>query len=201
MTGPNSIIPEPWARWSNRTALLAAALLVITLLLHRLFAFPTSVALNMFAVSVAGAAIAIVMAVVAIARIWARGRAGAWSAAGGMIIGSLILLWPLSQLPAYRALPRINDITTDWIAPPRYAALVRGRNDGSNKATYPGEAVARLQIAAYPDIRPMVVDRSVDEIYDVVLETLRGRRGLGWKVVAEEPPTVKPAKAGVIEAT
>ncbi len=201
MTSPNSVIPEPLARWSSRIALFAAGLVVITLILHRLFSFPTPVALNLFVVAFGGAAIAILLAVGAIARIWRKGRSGAWAAAGGVIISGAVLLWPLAHLPTFRALPRINDITTDWVSPPRFTQLVRARGDGANRLTYAGEAVARQQIAAYPDIRPLVVDRSVEEIYDVVLETIRGRRGLGWKVMAEEPPMLRPAKPGIIEAT
>ncbi len=201
MNGPRTIIVEPIARWAGRSALAAVLLVIITLALHRLFSFPTAIALNMFAVAFAGAGFAIVLAILALIRIWFKGRAGAWKAAGGLIFGALILLWPLAQLPTLRSLPSINDITTDWASPPRFTQLSRNRGDGANKPNYAGEAVARQQIAAYPDIRPLAVDRSVEEVYEVVLALIRGRRGLGWKVAFEEPPTIRPAKPGLIEAT
>ena len=201
MIGSYTVIPEPSARWASRSALSAAGLVVITLILHRLFSFPTPVALNMFVVAFAGAGLAILLGVFAVARIWTKGRSGAWAAATGIIFGGLVLLWPLAHLSTFRSLPRINDITTDWVSPPRFVQLARARGDGANRLAYPGEAFARQQIAAYPDIRPLVVDRSVEEIYDVVLETMRGRRGMGWKVLAEDPPTLRPAKPGVIEAS
>jgi hypothetical protein len=201
MIGPNSIIAEPTARLANRAAMASVLLVLLTLFLHRLLSFPTAIALNMFVVAFCGAGLAIVLAIAAFLRIWFKGRSGAWKAASGLVFGSLVLLWPLAQFSTARSLPQINDITTDWGAPPRFTQATRSRGDGANRVAYPGDSFARLQAQAYPDIRPLVVDRSVEEVYEVVLTLVRGRRGLGWKVSLEEPPTIRPAKPGVIEAT
>jgi hypothetical protein len=47
----------------------------------------------------------------------------------------------------------------------------------------------------------LTIDRPADEVFDLVVNTIRGRRGLGWKVLVEEQPAARPAKAGLIEAT
>lgn len=201
MTGPNHALPEPLARIANRLALFSCGLVLVTLVLHRLFSFPTSVALNMLAVAAGGAALALSTALIAVVKIWITGRSGAWSAAGGIVFAGALLAIPLAAYPTFRALPRINDLTTDTQTPPRFIELAKARGSDANKAVYPGSAFAQAQIDAYPDVRPLVINRSAEEVYDLVLETMRGRRGLGWKVAAEEPPTMRPAKAGWIEAT
>src|SRR5262249_27293252 len=141
-------IVAPLGRWSSRIALFAASLMVIDVLLHRLTSFPTPVAINLFAVSAVGMVLACVTALLAFVQIWRRGYKGAGSAAIGMFLPSLALLWPLSYLPAYVNLPPINDVTTDVAQPPRFEELARQRNDGSNPIAYPAEQFAALQQSA-----------------------------------------------------
>jgi len=70
-------ISAPLARWSSRIAIFAASLVVIGLALHRLTSFPTPVAVNLFLVAFAGAALALLIGFVALAQIWHSGYAGA----------------------------------------------------------------------------------------------------------------------------
>ena len=98
------------------------------------------------------------------------------------------------------SLPRINDVSTDVVNVPRFGILARVRGEGANSAEYQ-RAFADKQQQAYPDLRTLVVDRSADEVFDLVARMISGRRGLGWKVLTEEPPTLKPLKPGWIQAT
>src|SRR5689334_23032873 len=138
-------ISAPLARWSSRIALFAASLVLIGLVLHRLTSFPTAVAMNLFVVAFAVAALGLLVGLVALAQIWRNGYAGAANAAIGVLVPLLMAGWPLAYLPAYRNLPQINDITTDFTAPPRFLALAKQRTDGANKAAYPGARFAELQ--------------------------------------------------------
>lgn len=178
-------------------ALFSATLIVAALAMHRLLGMPTPVALNVFKVAFAGAGLALVLAGVACIQIWWRGRGGAAAAMGGIVLGLAIFAWPALYLPALATLPEINDVTTDLRAPPRFVALAKSRAAGANSPAYPGEGFARQQAAAYPDLRPYMVDRSAEEAFELVAEAVRRLR---LRVVAEEPPHARSGQAGAIEA-
>ena len=94
-------ISAPLARWSSRIAIFSASLVVVGLLMHRLTSFPTPVALNLFVVAFAGAALALLLGLIALAQIWHNGYAGAGSAAIGILLPLLMGIWPLAYLRAY----------------------------------------------------------------------------------------------------
>jgi hypothetical protein len=190
-------ITGPLARWSSRLAIFSASLILVGVALHRLTSFPTQVALNLFFVGFVLAALAVLIGLAALLRIWRRGYGGAGSAAVGVLLPLLLFGWPLTFLPAYLNRPPLNDVTTDLAAPPRFATLAKQRT-GVNSPTYPAQRFAELQQKAYPDLRTFVMDRSVEETFELVEEAVRKLR---WKVAAVEPPTVRPAKAGILEAT
>lgn len=194
-------IREPMARWSARFSLFGAALIVASLVLHRLGQIATPTFLNLLGIAFLSATLGVAIGIYAFGSIWVRGRIGAWSVAIGLIFGVLVWLWPVALLSSYLTLPRINDLTTDTANPPQFAMLGKVRGPGSNRSTYPGAAYATEQQRAYPDLRTILVDRSAEETFVIVVDSVRGRRGLGWKVLVEEPPTAKPVKAGIIEAT
>ena len=191
-------IVAPLARWSSRIAVFAASLLVVGVVLHRLTSFPTHVAVNLFAVGAAGMGLAVLTGLIALLQIWRRGYAGAGKAAFGVVLPLLMLAWPLTFVPAFMNLPRINDVTTDVAAPPRFISLAKLRAAEANPVAYPGERFAEQQQKAYPDLRTFVLDRGVEEAYELVEEIVRK---LKWKVAASDPPTVKPLKGGQLEAT
>jgi Protein of unknown function (DUF1499) len=186
------------ARWSSRVALFSVSLLLVTLILHRFFALPTPLALNLFVVGLAGAGLAALIGLGAMVRIWFTGHAGAGSAALGVLVGAATLLGPAGYWVAHNHLPTINDVTTDPASPPAFVSLA-SRPPGANATAYPGQAYAELQAQAYPDLRTLVLDRSVEEAFDLVEDAVKRLR---WSVVREEPPmTGKDAAPGVIEAT
>lgn len=198
MIDQSPMIVAPLARWSSRIAIFSASLIVVGVILHRLTSFPTHVAVNLFAVGAVGAGLAMLTALVSLVQIWRRGLAGAGKAAFGILLPLLLLAWPLTYVPAFLKLPRINDITTDVASPPRFVTLAKLRTGEANPATYAGARVAQEQQKAYPDLRTFVVDRGVEEAFELVEEVARK---LKWKVAAAEPPAGKSAKGGILEAT
>jgi hypothetical protein len=188
----------PSARWSSRIGLFSVGLLLVTLVLHRFTSLPTPLAINLFGVSLAGAGLALLVGLWALARIWFTGQAGAGSTALGLLLAMGALGGPLAYLAAHYDLPRINDVTTDPSNPPAFVALAK-RPTGANAIAYPGQRFAELQSKAYPDLKSLVLDRSSEEAFELVEEAVRRLR---WHVVSETPPTAGPgAKPGVIEAT
>ena len=201
MIGRNIQIHEPVAPWAARFSLFALTLIVVTYVLHRVAIMSTPVALNLFGAGLILAALGFSLGLYAAASIWVRGRVGAWSTAWGLLVAGLLWLWPAAVAPNYLSLPNIYDVSTNTASPPPFSALARQRPPGANSAVYPGAASAAQQAKAYPDLRTLVIPRSAEEVYELTLDLIRGRRGLGWKVVAEDAPQPKGGRAGLIEAT
>lgn len=200
MIAVNHDIPEPLARWAARVAWFSLTVIFAGALLHRFLGLPTPVALNLFYGGISGALFALLLAAAAIVRIWIRGRSGAFNAGVAVFLALGLLSWPLSLWRTASNLPPINDITTDLINPPQLTVMANARGAGATPAKYPGDRFAALQQVAYPDLRTLVVDRSAEEVFDLASQALRGRRGLGWRVVSEQPPQLRPPRAGLIEA-
>lgn len=118
------------------------------------------------------------------------GRAGVLLASVTLGVGvAAVPAWQLNQA---RSLPLIHDITTDFVDPPAFQAILPLRADAPNPPEYPGEEVAEQQRQAYPDIQPLFLDAYPAIVFDRALETARS---LGWEIVAAAP------ERGVIEAT
>jgi uncharacterized protein (DUF1499 family) len=110
-------------------------------------------------------------------------------------IGVVLLGYPTYLgYKAYR-LPWIYDITTDTEDPPRYEALARIRPRDANPIAYPGEAVAELQAAAYPELETLETETNPLAAYNAALQVVNKRR---WTVVLRRPPA--PRRDGQIEA-
>ena len=201
MIGRNIQIHEPTAPWAARISLFALTLIVVAFVLHRVALMATPVALNLFGAGFILAALGFSVGLYAATSIWIRGRVGAWNCAWGLLVAGLIWLWPAAMAPTYLTLPNIHDVTTSTTSPPAFTVLAKQRPPGANSATYPGAGSAKLQTVAYPDLRTLVIPRSAEEVYELTLDLIRGRRGLGWKVVAEDAPQPRGGRPGLIEAT
>lgn len=199
MIGRTTQISEPAALWAARASVFALFLVALAFALHRLSMMTTPVAMNLFGVGYLFAALGFSLGLYAATSIWIRGRSGAWNTAWGLLFALLLWLWPAALAPTYFGLPRINDITTDTANPPTFVTLARVRPVGANGVAYQ-KAYAPQQAKAYPDLHTLVIPRSAEEVYEITLDLVRGRRGLGWKVVAEEAPQPRQNRAGIIEA-
>ena len=113
----------------------------------------------------------------------AKGRAGRRRAFGATLAGALIVGGVLAMAAPGLRVPPINDITTDPVDPPDFAASKRG--------AYSPEFAAQ-QAEAYPDLAPIEVPRSPTRTHTMVLEVMRD---LGWDIVRSDPG------GGQIEAT
>jgi uncharacterized protein (DUF1499 family) len=189
-------IPSGSSRWCSRLAVFALLVILVALLLHRIFAMSTAVALNLVAVGILLAAAAVVAGVVAAVDIWRNGRAGAARILFGLSLGLAILTGPLLLMVAARGYPTLNDVTTDTADPPPFRALAAARTGMANPAAYPGGRFAALQDKAYPDLQSLDVNRPPSETFDLVVEALKR---LQMTVVSEEPPS-EDSPIGLAEA-
>jgi uncharacterized protein (DUF1499 family) len=184
------------AVWSYRIALCFLVLFAVTFALHRVGQLQTPVAMKLSGVAIVGAVIAVVLGFVALGGIWQEGHSGAGKALTGIALGALILGGPLWSLPSLLGRPRIYEVSTDLRTPPAFNKIAELRNTGgANPSTFHADA-APLQVKAYPDIKPLPVNRPTEDAYTAVREAVKN---LKWRIVAENPPA--PGRTGTIEAT
>jgi uncharacterized protein (DUF1499 family) len=184
------------SRWATRIALFSFGVIIAALFLHRLFGMPTPVAFNLFVCALLGAGLSILCAVVASVQIWNGGRPGTARVLFAVCASLAILAAPALMMMAVREYPMLYDITTDAADPPQFTAVAQLRTPGSNPVTYDG-AGAEEQRRAYPDIKPIVIQRPSDEAYALVLDAVKR---LKMQIERDEAPDTDSGGEGSIEA-
>ncbi len=116
----------------------------------------------------------------------------------GAIIAVVISVIPIlglgSQVFIARSVPGIHNISTDTIDPPQFNAVVALRGEGTNPLEYKIENgdLAEVQKHAYPDIKTITANISVQNAFDKALNIAED---LGWLIVSKDQAN------GIIEAT
>ena len=166
-------------------ALLAAAVALVLLALSgplvRFDIWSYRVGLAVFRWSAYLAMAAGVLCVLVLALPAAR-RRGIAAPIVALLVALAVLYAPLQFQRQARAVPPINDITTDTDNPPRYMTTER---------RYPGPQFAQQQRAAYPDIAPVLLALPRREAF---ARALTAAQAMGWEVVGRDPAS------GTIEA-
>ena len=196
MRPPPPLGPSFFARWTSRIAVFSAVLLATAAFLHRIFGLPTPIAENLAAVAFLGAGVSLLMSIAATVGIWRTGRPGTARIVFAVLVSLALMLWPLVFLPKYEGLPNINDVTTDTVNPPPFEEIAKLRQPGSNAVAYSGTKFARKQLAAYPDIKPIEIDRPADEVFGLAGEAVKR---LKMDVVHQEVPDLDAGRPGTIE--
>jgi uncharacterized protein (DUF1499 family) len=189
---------EPSAsRWASRAALFSFGLILTAAFLHRVIGMPTPIAFNLLVVGLGVAVLSILCALVAAAVIWRTGRPGTARVMFAVCLSLVILTAPLLFLVWLRDYPKVSDITTDFDNPPAFSAVARLRGPGSNSLTYHRGRSADEQARAYPDIKPMVISRSSEEVYALVIDAVKR---LHMEIEREDAPDAEAGTPGMIEA-
>ena len=185
------------ASWARRMAIFALVATLTSVLVVRFGFLDFRPALATFFGALGLAGISILLCLAAFAAIWQNGSRGMTRVLFALFINALILAYPAYLAIQYQRLPRLYDISTDPIDPPRFDALARLRAaDGANSAAYAGLYSAELQRRAYPKIEPVLLDLSPQRAYDLALRLVAHRK---WLIVDERPP-LPPQRVGRIEA-
>lgn len=166
--------------------LFCGQLLLFTVILHRFGAIATPVAVLLLAIGIAAAMVAVLLAVAGLVQVWSRGRRGAAPALAGLLMGSAALALPLWHLPDLLLRPRLTDVTTAADEPLQFQAALSRRPPGANPLEGVDPAALEEQTAAYPDLRPMALERSANQVFDLVRSAVER---LGWTVIAEQEPS------------
>ncbi len=184
------------AKWARRIAVFFLQLLILTVLLHRFAGLGTAAAVNLILVSSAGMAIAGLVAIVSLVRIWFGGQTGAANDFAALVVGLIGLALPVFFLSKAILLPQLNDVQTSPGEPLQFTALAEQRPGDANPLTAPDAERAKLQAETYPDIGPVFLERSANSVFTLVNEAVNR---LGWTVVVNETPG--ESGVGRIEAT
>jgi uncharacterized protein (DUF1499 family) len=162
-------------------ALVALAMLALSGPGTRFELWSYRIGLTAFRWSAYVAIAAAVLAAIALALPAVRARGVAMPMVA-LLVGLAALYPPLQFLKQASSVPRINDISTDTVDPPRYMTAQR---------PYPGAEFARQQRAAYPDIAPLRLPVPPREAF---AKAVAAAEAMGWEVVGRD------AQAGTIEA-
>lgn len=185
------------ALWARRLAVFSAIAAVVSIIVVRFGFLEVKPALATFFGALGLAGLSILVALAGFAAIWHNGSRGMSLILMALALDAVILAYPGYLAVRYQKLPKIHDITTDPIDPPRFEALARLRiGDGTNSAVYAGLYSAEQQRAAYPDIEPVELEVPVQRAYDVTLALVNKRK---WLIIDERAPQ-PPRRIGRIEA-
>jgi hypothetical protein len=185
------------ASWARRLAVFALVATLVSIIIVRFGFLEMKPALATFFGALACAGLSILIAFAAFVSIWRHGTRGMSRILLALLLDVAILAYPSYLGLQYRKLPKIHDITTDPIDPPKFEALAPLRaGDGANTAVYAGLYSAEQQHLAYPDIETVQLDAPASKAYDVTLALVNKRK---WRVVDARPPQ-PPRREGRIEA-
>jgi hypothetical protein len=180
--------PDPMSRlaiWARRLAIFALVAAILSTIIVRSGVLDILPALATFGGALAIAALAILIALASLAVIWHTGARGLGAAFTAIGLALLLLAYPLYLGFQALTLPALTDVSTDVTDPPRYDVLARLRERDANPADYPGEEIARIQRASFPDIESYIVEATPQQVYDAALAVINKRR---WRIVDERPP-------------
>jgi hypothetical protein len=184
------------ATWARNLAVFSVVAVLVSIAIVRFGFLEVKPALATFFGALACAGLAILAGLAAFVSIWQNGSRGMGRILLAFLISTAVLAYPAYLGLQYRKLPKIHDITTDPIDPPRFEALARLRGgDGANPAVYAGLYSAEQQRQAYPEVETVQLDVPALRAYEVTLALVNKRK---WRVVDERPP--QPRRDGRIEA-
>jgi hypothetical protein len=184
------------ALWSRRVAIFALPVALLAIIIERAGLFDIIPVLVTFGASLGLAILAILIAIIALIRIWFDGRQGALNAVTAIFLSLVLLAYPgYLGLKAWQ-LPTIHDITTDPYDPPRFEAVARLRTRDANPVAYAGLATYQQQRVAYPDVEALVANATPQATYDAALAIVTKRK---WRIVDARAPQAN-RRDGRIEA-
>src|SRR3954470_4854206 len=185
------------ASWARNLAVFSVVAVLVSIIIVRFDFLEMKPALMTFFGALGCAVLSILVGLAAFVAIWRNGSRGMSRILLALVIDAAVLAYPAYLGLQYRKLPKIYDITTDPIDPPRFEALAPLRNgDGTNTAVYAGLYSAEQQRLAYPDIETVELEVPPQRAYEVTLALVAKRK---WLVIDERPPQL-PRRIGRIEA-
>ncbi|MBI5320612.1 DUF1499 domain-containing protein [Bradyrhizobium sp.] len=185
------------ATWSRNLAVFSVITVLVSMIIVHTDFLEMKPAMVTFFGGLGIAGLSILVGLGAFAAIWQNGSRGMSRVLLALLIDAMVLAYPAYLGLQYRKLPKIHDITTDPIDPPRFEALARLRTgEGVNSAVYAGLYSAEQQRIAYPEIETVDLELPTKRAYEVALAIVQKRK---WIVIEAREPQ-PPRNIGRIEA-
>lgn len=163
-----------------RAAWTSVVLIVIAGPGHRFCILPVKAAIYTFAAAALIAVVAVLLLLVAAFMKRSDQDAGWPGHIIALVLAGAIAAQFAMGVSKARSVPAIHDITTDTIDPPQFKALATARAGSPNPIEYEGEAIAKQQRDAYPDIQTIVLPHPPQTVLDAA-EIVASAQG--WTVV------------------
>lgn len=178
--------PSLAAQWSRRVAAFALLVVALTIVLSRLDRLETTASLAVLGGGMLLAVLAIALAAIAFAVVWADGRPGSGAAFAGLVIALALLAYPAWLAVQAVRLPRLNDVTTDLADPPAFSRSRRALELRAGRIPPdPGPSARAAQMQAYPGVEPLVLELQPVEVFQLVQKAAQQR---GWQVIETASP-------------
>lgn len=183
-------MPTAPGKWTGRIARATIAAAVLVLLAGPAIKFsilPWQAGLGMFAVAALVAGIGGLFSLVSLLR--RRGGLVTVIATAAGVAAFAVLM---ASVVAGRAVPPINDITTDPANPPVFVTITTATRGADAVPLSYDPSFAAQQTAAYPGVRPLLVELPPAEVFP---KLLAAAKAMGWAIVSSDQAS------GRIEAT
>jgi uncharacterized protein (DUF1499 family) len=184
------------ALWSRRIALFSLVFFIVSALGHRRGIVDTFGFLWILLLVAAIAVLALLLVAASFRRVWARGDRGGGAALVAVLVSVLVLAPFGVTAVRFFLYPRLSDISTDLVDPPRLAVARTERHGHMNPVRPIGREKAALQIAAYRGITGRRYSASPDDVLGAVDHVIAAR---GWKIVSH-PPLIDGESEYTLEA-
>ena len=179
--------PGKWTGRIARATIVAAVLVLLAGPATKFGILPWKAGLGLFAIAALIAGIGALFSVVSLLR--RRGGLVAAIAAAAGIAAFAVLM---TSVVAGRAVPPINDITTDPANPPVYVMITAAMRGADAVPLSYDPSFAAQQTAAYPEVKPLIVASPPEDVYP---KMLAAAEAMGWAIVSSDQAS------GRIEAT
>ncbi len=175
-----------WAIWARRFGSLALPLAIVPVFMHRERMIMSSDFHVVEFVAIGVAAIALVLALGAFARLWVTGDLGWGKAVTGLLLSLVVLLPAAFLFSLTLRYPAVSDITTDFARPP---GLV------SETAAAPVTGAWRPVLeAAFPNARNRSYPIEASQMFALVASLVENR---GWEQRARREPQTPLAEGQI----
>ena len=183
-------MPTAPGKWTTRIAGATMVVALLVLLAGPVTKFgllPWQAGLGIFALAALLAGIGGLYSLVSLLR-RRGGLVGMIAAAAGIAAFAVLM----ATVVAAPAVPPINDITTDPVNPPAFAAITTAMRGADAAPLGYDPGFAAQQTAAYPEVRPLIVESPPDVVFP---RLLAAAKAMDWEIVSSDPAS------GGIEAT
>jgi hypothetical protein len=173
----------PQASAARSVGFFSLVLFVLSTLVHRSGAIGTPEYLWVLAIVGSLAVLSLLLAILALRRVWVEDDAGAGVAVTGLLVASIVLAPFAFALHAAMTNPWLSDVATDTANPPALAAAIAGRDDTMARIAPIGPEQAALIRSAYPELVGRIYDLPPGDLVQAVLHVAEER---GFELTGRE---------------